>query len=59
MPNLNIPISEELLREINMCALRTGMRQKEWVISLLTVVTSGPSDDPDIQDLISPPQGRV
>jgi hypothetical protein len=43
MPNLNIPISEELLRAINMAALKSGKRQKEWVIESLGLLASWPS----------------
>jgi hypothetical protein len=38
MPNLNIPISEDLLLAINIAALRARVRQKEWVISVLSQV---------------------
>jgi hypothetical protein len=40
MPNLNIPISEELLRDINLTAMREGKRQKDWVIEELTRATA-------------------
>jgi len=46
MPNLNIPISEELLREINMAALRSDKRQKEWVLAALTLVARAEQASP-------------
>lgn len=35
MPNLNIAIDAELLREVNVKAAKTGLTQREWVIAAL------------------------
>ena len=35
MPNLNIPISEELMVAIRVKCASEGLRQKEWVIQVL------------------------
>jgi hypothetical protein len=37
MPNLNIPMPEELLRELNIAAMRQGLKQKEYVPRLLAL----------------------
>ena len=43
MPNLNIPVSEELLRAVNMAALKAGLNQKQFVVKVLEeVVNDGP-----------------
>jgi|HubBroStandDraft_2_1064218.scaffolds.fasta_scaffold122871_3 hypothetical protein len=35
MPNLNIPIDEDLLREVNLAAVRRDMHQKDFVLQVL------------------------
>lgn len=35
MPNLNIAIDAELLREVNVRAAKSGQTQREWVIAAL------------------------
>lgn len=45
MPNLNIPIDDELMREIRVRAAQSNMTRRGWLIKSLTDVV-GSADDP-------------
>jgi hypothetical protein len=44
MPNLNIPIDDELMREIRVRAAQSNMTRRGWLIKSLTDVV-GSADD--------------
>jgi hypothetical protein len=46
MPNLNIEIDAELLREIRIKAAQSDLTRREWVLQELTKSTSEPAPEP-------------